>query len=427
MNLQLPSTPTHSVLLCLCLLCLPHCNYGAMSKEKLQEMIDMDPIELARKLTVLKEIKESGQELSIEDLDNLLTVKEIAILDKGNPVRERLIAMKIFRAVLADDAGTVDEVLERYGDKYVHGTVPGNEEPLVCAALLYNRLDILKVLLAHGASLDHRGRDGLSLLDNAVMFGYVPAAEWLLEMGVGSYLKEMDSDNPTPLHTAANFANRQMVEMLLAKGPWGVNELAHETEWTPLHSLAMGDPDARRFLSEYHTGLMKHRKPKNPPPAPDKLYDAKGTAEALLAAGADMTITGRRWVGGLNKGTPVYYRLELARPGDPRRAAEELRRRRGTPLPRGRSLLHEPLHQREDWRGRAAPCTPQRACSQGRPPARSGGDALGAEDADREREVRRRHQRLRRRVVEDEVEAAGLQAAGQAQQGKPEGEAVEEG
>jgi len=138
--------------------------------------------------------------------------------------------------------------------------------------------------------LDHRDKNGLSLFDNAVLFGYVPAAQWLLEMGVQSY--QRDSDNPTPLHVAAHFANRAMVEMLLAKGPWSVNELADETGWTPLHSLAMDDADTRRFLNKYHTDLMKLKKPKNPPPGVEELYDVKGTAEALLTAGADWTIAG---------------------------------------------------------------------------------------------------------------------------------------
>jgi len=240
----------------------------------------------------LRMIKKRG--MTPEAYDEQVSVEEIAFLP-DTPTRDQLIGMKLFRAIVHDDVHTVEQVLQRYGQKHVLASVPFFKEPLTSAALLFNRLDILKVLAGH--RLDRRGTaDGLSLLDHAVRFGYVAAAEWFLEMGVQSLMHVMEhsKDTPTPLHLAASFGNRQMVEMLLAKGPWGVNAVGVGNNWTPLHSLAAGGVRKVRAHYEAFNELVVWHKPKNPPTTmSESTYDPKGTAEALITAGADWNITGQ--------------------------------------------------------------------------------------------------------------------------------------
>jgi len=88
-----------------------------------------------------------------------------------------------------------------------------------------------------------------------------------------------------------------MVEILLTKGPWGVNEQGVETGWTPLHSLAIGGvKKLKQHYREFNELIMWH-KPKNPPTTmSERTYDPKGTAQALIRAGADWNITG--WLAG---------------------------------------------------------------------------------------------------------------------------------
>ena len=175
-------------------------------------------------------------------MDGLCSADEIALLPDG-PRRDKRIANKLLGAIVRDDTEAVEQLLQRYGDKHVLATIVSQadaKEPVTSAALLFNRLDILKVLAAH--RLDQRSANGLSLLDNAVKFGYVEAAEWFLEQGVQSLLPALEGakDTPTPLHLAASYGNRPMVEMLLAKGLWGVNARGEWHGLTPLHCLALG-------------------------------------------------------------------------------------------------------------------------------------------------------------------------------------------
>jgi len=124
-----------------------------------------------------------------------------------------------------------------------------------------------------------------------VLYGYVAVAEWFIEEGVESHMNNgADLDRPTPLHAAASLANRPMVEMLLKKGPWKVDEHAELTGFTPLHSLAKGDSGTAEYLRRMHAEEIAKRKPRNSPQRP--IYDAKGTAEALINAGAHWDIIG---------------------------------------------------------------------------------------------------------------------------------------
>lgn len=198
--------------------------------------------------------------------------------------REPVILKLIQHAIRMDDARRVDEILERYGYSTLY-------QDTFEATILHDRLDILKILASHGADLGGwRGKEsrsysvGLTLLDNAVQFGRVSIAEWLmLEMAVGSEF--ITARNASLLHMAASFWNREMVEFLLGAGPWGVNE-RDASGHTPLHSV--GEPSERKNLaSDVLDAMLKIDQAKNPPPSMRAGYDVIGTVRVLIAAGAD--------------------------------------------------------------------------------------------------------------------------------------------
>ena len=215
-----------------------------------------------------------------------ISVESIAQLERAT--RQRIVAEKVYRAILADDGSTVEVILDRYGDDFARANVVGNMERLALATIMHHRLGMLRVLVAHGADI-HKAYDPMRspLLDKAVQYGFVEGASWLLEMGVRS-----NPLLPSPLHIAAQFGNRQMVEMLLEKGPWGVNERDGHLRWTPLHYLAGNAMHTFKPFPGRLDSMAAQRKPKNPPKNLVATYDALGTVEVLLKAGADWRLNG---------------------------------------------------------------------------------------------------------------------------------------
>lgn len=216
--------------------------------------------------------------------------REIDALGEDDPTRDGLIKDLMLLAVRADDVHTVERLVRKHGDQYASILLSG-ELPLVFSAVLYDRLAILKVLVGHGADIHTRDRFGCTLLDFSVLSGHTETTGWLLEMGVESVMREAKKEEkPTPLHVAAMYGNRRLVELLLAhRTRWGVNERA-AGGMTPLHGMAESVPEKRRAIADGHAKQREGVIIKNHPPSPVESYDANGTVAVLIAAGADWTL-----------------------------------------------------------------------------------------------------------------------------------------
>lgn len=158
--------------------------------------------------------------ISFEDIDAVENVTK----------RGTLITGKLLRAIVRNDKITVEAVLNHFGNEYTSHIAPAViPDPLMFVALVYRRLDVVELMLERGVSPEIRNSNEQSLLDLAVMLGYVDEVKWLLERDVvKSYLRAVRSIHPTPLHLAASLWHRQMVEVLLEHGQWGVNSLADD-------------------------------------------------------------------------------------------------------------------------------------------------------------------------------------------------------
>lgn len=206
--------------------------------------------------------------------------------------REKSLGEELILAIRADDLPAVEALLKAHP----HVSLIGGDDDLGYTAVIYNRLDILKALHAHGGLVDiHEttnfgpgSADGLVMLDNAVMYGHVEMVKWLLEKGVEGdvFVCEDTCIISTPLHRAAGMGHRAMVELLLRWG-WRVGERDGAGK-TPLRVLAEGGGlKARALVTSMLISGASMWNVKNPPPSPTETYDPKGTAEALIAAGAD--------------------------------------------------------------------------------------------------------------------------------------------
>jgi len=100
----------------------------------------------------------------------------------------------------------------------------------------------------------------------------------------------------TALHYAACIGHLATVETLLAHG--ADVSAADVQGHTPLHTLAVADPESRRKMVEaiekllvFYVGQNHHAKPKNPL----EDYDGVGVAEALFRAGAKADTLGEHF------------------------------------------------------------------------------------------------------------------------------------
>ncbi len=93
---------------------------------------------------------------------------------------------------------------------------PLGSTTLLHDAALKGHLDILELLLAHGADVDSRNAQGATALHDAALAGQKNAADALLKHGANINAHDSES-GATPLHLAASWGRRSVVELLLAR------------------------------------------------------------------------------------------------------------------------------------------------------------------------------------------------------------------
>lgn len=105
--------------------------------------------------------------------------------------------------------------------------------PALHDAALKGRVDMLKVLLAKGADVNHKTNTGATPLHDAAIGGHVEAVRILLEHGANVNARETESGD-TPLYMAAAMGRDQVAALLLEKG--ADPNLGSKEGGTPLHA-----------------------------------------------------------------------------------------------------------------------------------------------------------------------------------------------
>jgi ankyrin repeat protein len=121
------------------------------------------------------------------------------------------------------------EVLLKKGAKLEKKTKEGDTALQI--AILGNNLSMVRFLLEKGASLDERNSNGLGVLHTAVTCNSEDMIQLLLEKGADINAKAIN--DLTPLHIAVSCNKKKMVQLLLKKGA-DINAKAIN-DFTPLH------------------------------------------------------------------------------------------------------------------------------------------------------------------------------------------------
>jgi ankyrin repeat protein len=136
---------------------------------------------------------------------------------------------------LVNEIDDDDEDAPRWTSSATHSS-DQIKKTLLDHAVNHSRLDIIKFLIQHGASINKASYEGFTPLHTAVSVGFVEGAKFLLERGAN--VTACDDYGDQPLHVAVdrefdkNAKEEELVRLLVHYGAWvnAKNELGH----TPL-------------------------------------------------------------------------------------------------------------------------------------------------------------------------------------------------
>ncbi len=162
--------------------------------------------------------------------------------------------------------------------------------PIVQYAAIRGHDDLVKRLCTLGAHADGSSEHGVSLLHVAAEHLAADTVKWLLSSNKGKVarlLSQSDWRGETPLHGAARWGRRDVVELLLSRG--ATSAPRHEFDNTPLHlaasnALRAGSSDTKKVIAVLRRSFERGAKP----PAGWYPNDAKWTSLSYAARSGDL-------------------------------------------------------------------------------------------------------------------------------------------
>jgi ankyrin repeat protein len=184
----------------------------------------------------------------------------------------------------------------------------------LCVASYMEHLDVMGLLLEHGAEINAKDYCGMTPLHAASKFRNLKAMKLLLENGAD--MDARNNDNDTPIGTASHFGTLGAVQLLVehgadvnVRGRYGRTPL-HHASWAFSSNISRNEdhnPEVVHFLLQHHADVGARD---NDGKTALHLVSSNGrlkAAEFLLESAADVNAYDNRLC------TPLYYVSSLPR------------------------------------------------------------------------------------------------------------------
>lgn len=181
----------------------------------------------------------------------------------GTEYRENVTVLA--QACMRGNAGVVSALIEAGADVHRTSRFAGYDEPPFHTAASRCNVDVIRVLLKHGANVNDQTSEGFTALHKAARGGCAGCVQVLLEEGRADYSRRLINGSQ-PIHYAAQWNNSDCMKVLVEAGA-DINS-RNKSGKTPLHWatehhgvasvqwLLNNGADPR--LAEYETNLTPH-------------------------------------------------------------------------------------------------------------------------------------------------------------------------
>uniref|UniRef100_A0A8C3UCX1 K Homology domain-containing protein n=1 Tax=Catharus ustulatus TaxID=91951 RepID=A0A8C3UCX1_CATUS len=212
----------------------PQCNFSGNLGFNGTESLELQKA-LGNQQNVGQQQQIAGQGLLVQEADGLMVATPAQTL---TDTLDDLIAGGLSNIpIFAASSVPPQSVLPMYPSVDIDAHTESNHDTALTLACAGGHEELVSVLIARGANIEHRDKKGFTPLILAATAGHVGVVEILLDKG-GDIEAQSERTKDTPLSLACSGGRQEVVDLLLARG--ANKEHRNVSDYTPLSLAASG-------------------------------------------------------------------------------------------------------------------------------------------------------------------------------------------
>uniref|UniRef100_A0A8C3KL11 Ankyrin repeat and KH domain-containing protein 1 n=1 Tax=Calidris pygmaea TaxID=425635 RepID=A0A8C3KL11_9CHAR len=214
----------------------PHCNFSGNLGYNGTESLELQKA-LGNQQNVGQQQQIAGQGLLVQEPDGLMVATPAQTLTDtlDDLIAGGLRNIPIFALICVNVPS--QSVLPMYPSVDIDAHTESNHDTALTLACAGGHEELVSVLIARGANIEHRDKKGFTPLILAATAGHVGVVEILLDKG-GDIEAQSERTKDTPLSLACSGGRQEVVDLLLARG--ANKEHRNVSDYTPLSLAASG-------------------------------------------------------------------------------------------------------------------------------------------------------------------------------------------